>query len=88
VPSKMAPMDFVSAVIPLLFWLVFVGTAVPGVLFAAEFLRDYFFPDRHAVEKCRRWHGQCPACGYPLTGNKSGVCPECGAPARNVTPSP
>ena len=23
---------------------------------------------------------QCPACGYDLTGNVSGVCPECGRP--------
>ncbi len=22
--------------------------------------------------------GNCPACGYDLTGNESGVCPECG----------
>ncbi len=22
--------------------------------------------------------GKCPACGYDLTGNESGVCPECG----------
>ena len=22
--------------------------------------------------------GLCPACGYDLTGNVSGVCPECG----------
>ena len=21
----------------------------------------------------------CPACGYDLTGNETGVCPECGA---------
>ena len=25
----------------------------------------------------------CPACGYDLTGNESGVCPECGAGAKN-----
>ena len=24
--------------------------------------------------------GQCPECGYSLTGNKSGACPECGKP--------
>ena len=31
----------------------------------------------------RRWRwrrrGRCPACGYDLTGNTSGVCPECAA---------
>jgi hypothetical protein len=26
----------------------------------------------------RQLHGQCPQCGYDLTGNVSGVCPECG----------
>ena len=26
----------------------------------------------------RRASGQCPYCGYDLTGNVSGVCPECG----------
>ena len=26
--------------------------------------------------------GRCPACGYDLTGNVSGVCPECGSPTR------
>ncbi len=25
-------------------------------------------------------NGQCPHCGYNLTGNTSGVCPECGGP--------
>ena len=23
--------------------------------------------------------GDCPSCGYDLTGNVSGTCPECGA---------
>ena len=27
--------------------------------------------------------GLCPACGYDLTGNVSGVCPECGTAASN-----
>jgi hypothetical protein len=26
-----------------------------------------------------RQTGRCPACGYDLTGNVSGVCPECGS---------
>jgi hypothetical protein len=35
---------------------------------------------RKAKERAewRRQRGQCPACGYDLTGNVSGVCPECG----------
>lgn len=28
--------------------------------------------------------GGCPACGYDLTGNASGVCPECGTPTAKV----
>ena len=28
----------------------------------------------------RRESGQCPTCGYSLTGNTSGTCPECGTP--------
>ena len=28
--------------------------------------------------------GQCPSCGYNLTGNVSGVCPECGRRAAGV----
>jgi hypothetical protein len=30
------------------------------------------------VRRRRRKRGQCPKCGYNLTGNTSGVCPECG----------
>lgn len=29
--------------------------------------------------------GCCPACGYNLTGNVSGVCPECGKPIDATT---
>jgi hypothetical protein len=29
--------------------------------------------------------GQCPECGYDLTGNVSGVCPECGTPVQSKT---
>jgi hypothetical protein len=33
--------------------------------------------------------GHCPACGYDLTGNVSGVCPECGRPrSQSITRSP
>ena len=34
--------------------------------------------------KCRRLAmvRKCPACGYDLTGNESGVCPECGVGAE------
>jgi hypothetical protein len=29
--------------------------------------------------------GHCPACGYDMTGNVTGVCPECGMPAAVTT---
>ena len=31
-----------------------------------------------AIRAFRRRRGLCPACGYDLTGNTTGVCPECG----------
>jgi hypothetical protein len=34
----------------------------------------------HVRAARRRRPGHCPACGYDLTGNVSGVCPECGTP--------
>ena len=39
-----------------------------------------------AQQRARRV-GYCPACGYDLTGNASGMCPECGRPmATEVLP--
>ncbi len=32
----------------------------------------------------RRARGECPRCGYDLTGNVSGVCPECGTNLKNA----
>jgi hypothetical protein len=32
----------------------------------------------HELQRQRLAKGQCPHCGYDLTGNVSGVCPECG----------
>ena len=40
---------------------------------------------RSSPGRRRRASGQCLQCGYPLTGNVSGVCPECGtAIAKNA----
>ena len=35
--------------------------------------------------RCCRKFGRncCTACGYPLTGNVSGICPECGTPVAD-----
>jgi hypothetical protein len=33
----------------------------------------------------RRTRGQCPGCGYDLTGNMSGLCPECGKAIAKAT---
>jgi hypothetical protein len=37
------------------------------------------------IRRSRLRPGHCPACGYDLTGNVSGVCPECGAAASVTT---
>ena len=38
-----------------------------------------FVKGRHwIVQRKRMRTDSCPACGYNLTGNTSGVCPECG----------
>jgi hypothetical protein len=37
------------------------------------------------IRRRRLRPGHCPACGYDLTGNVSGVCPECGAAASVTT---
>ena len=63
------------------------STAVP-VLLAVSLgtivtLRYAIERPRASMRRERQWreHGLCPACGYNLTGNTSGVCPECGAQA-------
>ncbi len=39
------------------------------------------------LDRRRTPPGQCPRCGYDLTGNVSGVCPECGTtPAATHAP--
>jgi hypothetical protein len=29
-----------------------------------------------------KWDNRCPACGYDIRGNTTGICPECGKPVR------
>ena len=54
--------------------------AVCGVTSVLVIRRGY----RDAVRADWRKHGRCPACGYSLTGNVSGVCPECGTRVGGV----
>ena len=49
-----------------------------GALYVAAFAVSLRFVHRRRVRAQRRALGQCPACGYDLTANVSGVCPECG----------
>lgn len=56
-------------------WQVFVPLWLPaGVLALPTFILWW--------RDCRHAEGNCPYCGYDLTGNVSGVCPECGRSIR------
>lgn len=64
-------------------WVFVVGLALTSYLSLWNPLRKYR----------RRKRGECPRCGYDLTGNESGTCPECGraidrAAGRDATTSP
>jgi hypothetical protein len=66
-------MRYVELVLPQ--WMLVIVTALPTLAaWGAARLRT-----RRARLRARR--GACPACGYDLTGNVSGVCPECGEAA-------
>ena len=41
---------------------------------------------RRGVADDRRDTGKCPACGYDLAFNTTGVCPECGTPRPTAAP--
>jgi hypothetical protein len=51
-------------------WVFLVTFAVLPLLRLCKFVR----------RRGRTIKGGCPACGYSLTANTSGVCPECGTP--------
>lgn len=53
------------------YWAVMLPAAVLPLCGAGRWWRR-----RRRSRRLRR--GQCPSCGYDLTGNVSGVCPECG----------
>ena len=44
----------------------------------ASYLMYRYGEGDEPLQDRRRRLGQCPHCGYNLTGNRSGVCPECG----------
>ncbi|MFK7959613.1 MAG: hypothetical protein AB8G96_03735 [Phycisphaerales bacterium] len=65
-------------------WLFVLGAV--GAIVAASI---FFAIARawRAVRARRRWvRGQCPGCGYPLSGDRGGACSECGA-RRTSAPS-
>lgn len=39
---------------------------------------------RWQIRNARGQLGQCPHCGYDLTGNTSGTCSECGKPCEGL----
>ena len=58
-------------------WLGFTA----DTLFYAAILGGLVLALGRARTRLRLRRGLCPACGYDLAGNTTGVCPECGAPA-------
>jgi hypothetical protein len=58
-------------------WALLVGLA----LLAAGMLAWWKIDRPYELRQERLAQGQCPGCGYDLTGNVSGVCPECGVEA-------
>jgi hypothetical protein len=63
---------------------VILGVVVCGgyVLWQISYARQLWRWMRWHESAQRCWRGQCPGCGYDLTGNVSGVCPECGRDYR------
>ena len=72
---------------PLIVVLVVLNAKYPGwwkePIYLVLAIIDYKPPD---VETVRRQKGQCPGCGYGLTGNLSGTCPECGREIDFIPP--
>ena len=61
--------------------------ASSGVVFFRITPVGRFCNGRHAIRAARRYErGLCPACGYCLAGNASGVCPECGLHVLGARP--
>jgi hypothetical protein len=62
-------------------FIITVAIACIAILWLAALVRGVLRA-RKGVQLLRRHRrlrrGCCPACGYDLTANTSGVCPECG----------
>lgn len=58
---------------------VFVGIPYWAIVVVTMIVPADWMLGRWRKRHLRR-DGACPACGYDLTGNVSGVCPECGKP--------
>ncbi|HWE95943.1 MAG TPA: hypothetical protein VG269_18415 [Tepidisphaeraceae bacterium] len=54
---------------------IVIGSTLLALLLIAPWLKSRRI--RNQIRN-RIASSQCPACGYDLTGNESGVCPECG----------
>ena len=67
-PTGAATRQFVSRTVAVRCWAAALMLAVLPIVWIIRRLRQ------------RPKVGCCPACGYNLTGNTSGVCPECGTP--------
>jgi hypothetical protein len=60
---------------------------VAGATYGAAFAPVYRRLRTRRLRRLRRQLGLCPACGYDLRGNVSGVCAECGTAASVGTRS-
>ena len=80
-PRTLTVVEFVDVGAPVLKALQYKGLRVPFWLL----LLTVMIPLALCIRRDRRsspTSGHCPACGYNLTGNLSGICPECGEPCK------
>lgn len=64
--------------IPPLGWLCVLSAPITIILFWRQVHRGRIWEERVI-------RGHCPACGYDLAGNVSGVCPECGTTIPTIS---
>ena len=66
-PAGFAVVEYWIVAVP--YWWIVAAAALPPLVAATRAFRQVL----------RHRRNLCPACGYDLTGNVSGVCPECGS---------